>query len=472
MTQQKELFYGRKEELNFLNKLYKEKKSQLFVLYGRRRVGKTELVREFTKDKDSIYFLCEKTSIRRNIIKLSSYFYENTNNLLFNKLQFEDFEDLFKLFLEIKRDKKKKVIILDEFPFLIELNSGTTSIFQRIWDELLKDRDDIFLILLGSSVSMMEEEVLSHRSPLYGRRTAQWKLNEFKLNELKYFLPNYSFEDLIKLYSFVGGVPFYLQKINNSLEFYENIYDIFLYKGGFLYEEAENLLKLEFRESKNYKLILRAISEGKTKSGEIINYSGLDKTAISRYMEILENLNLVGYEFPLLRVNKLKNRHYFIKDNYFNFWFKYIFPNKSKIEEGRGKMILDLIQKDDKFYISKIFEDICKELILINFNYSDVGRQWGKYTTRENGKALTKTYEIDICAINEDKKEILFSEVKWQDNVDANKILEELKEKSKSVKWNNGEREEEFVIFARSFRNKNIKGCKLYDLKDIEKLFK
>jgi len=458
-------FVNRKKELNFLNNSHKKNASQLIVIYGRRRVGKTELLKKFISKHKHSYFLCEKSSISKNIQKLSEILDEYLKGDLLSKSNIDDFEDFFKLFLNLKKNKEKLVIVLDEFPYLIELNNSITSIFQKIWDNHLKNRKDITLVLMGSSISMMETEVLGYKSPLYGRRTAQWKVAELEISCLKEFLPKTKFEDILYSYSIFGGIPLYLQLFDESKNIIKNISNLFLWKGGFLYEEAENILKQEFREPKNYKLILQAICEGKRKSGEIANTTGIDKTAISRYMEILESLSITGYELPLLAVPRSKHRHYFIKDNYFNFWFKFISPLKTKIEEGKEKDVLHRIKKGLNTYFGAIFEDICTKAFYKKnlFEFDKIGRQWGK--------TKTGTYEIDIVGINENKKEILFAECKWQNKVDAKKILSELKEKTKHINWNNETRKETFAIFAKSFKTKDVKGVKLYDLKDLEKIF-
>jgi len=449
-------FINRHEELNFLEKYYKDKDRNLIVIYGRRRVGKTELIKHFIKNKKHVYYLCEKSSLQKNIEKFKEALAECLREEWLRQLEIKDFETLFKT-IKKELSEEKIVIVFDEFPHLIEIDRSIPSVFQKIWDEVLKDAY-VYLILCGSSIGMMETEVLGYKSPLYGRRTAQWKVSELDIKFVREFLPNYSFEEILYTYAIVGGIPFYFLMLDKRKGVFENIKNLFLWKGGFFYEEAENLLRQEFREPRNYMLILRSISEGKRKIGLISNSSGLDKSAVSRYIEILENLKIVSYELPVTESDKAKRRLYYISDNYFKFWFRFVYPNKSKIEEGLGEVLLEEIKRDFAQYFSEIFETICKKILMSLFQFTKIGRWWHK------------DKEIDLVGFN-NNREILFCECKWKDKVNAEKVLEELKEKAKHVRWNR--KKEYFAIFAKSFKKK-IKepNLFLFDLKDMEKILK
>ncbi len=420
-----QLFIDRCDDLKFLEERYRERRPQFIIVYGRRRIGKTELLLRFSKDKPHIYFLCEKTSTRANILKLSGRMAEYLRKKSFSRILFEDWEDLFKEFVEWKVKDEKTIIILDEFQYLIELDKGVLSLFQKIWDLHLSRREDIMLILCGSSVGMMETEVLGYRSPLYGRRTGQWRVDELELKYIKEFVPSYDYRNLIYVYGVFGGVPAYLSKIDPSISFIENLKRLFLRKGEFLYEEADNLLRQELREPSNYKLILRALSEGYRRVIEISNITGLDKSAVSRYLGTLELLDLVSYEIPVLERPKTRKRLYYIKDNYFNFWFRFIDVNRDLIEEGRGEIVLDEIVRNLDNYIGFIYEKISKKFIqfypYIPFKIARLGREWGKSSRGES-------YEIDLLGYDKNKSKYLVLEVKWSDlnNRDIKRIMKKL----------------------------------------------
>jgi len=462
-------FVDRLEELKFLMEKYEEERPQLIVIYGRRRVGKTELLLQFAKEKPYIYFLCEKTSSLSNLTKLARKMAEYLNRKTFARISFTDWEDLFREFLEWKKDKEKVVIILDEFPYLIEVEKGIVSIFQKIWDEYLSKRKDIMLVLCGSSIGTMETEVLGYRSPLYGRRTGQWKVTELELPYIREFVPKYSFIDILYTYGALGGIPAYLVKLDPRLTFFENVERLFLRKGGELYEEAENLLRQELREPKNYKLILGALAEGYRRISEIANATGLDKAAVSRYMDTLELLDIVSYETPILEKPKTKKRLYYIKDNYFNFWFRYINPNKDLIEEGRGKVVLEEIKNDYNSYMGIVFEKIAKHFLLktpnIPFRITKIGRHW--WSTRK-GEAL----EIDLLSYNKSRTKYMAVEVKWKNlkTIEAERIFKSLQRKMEKT-YVKGEIY--YCIIARRIEEKTQLKRKysellLYDLKDLE----
>jgi len=464
-----QLFVDRVDELAFLEEKYRENRAQLIVIYGRRRIGKTELLLKFVRDKKYIYFLCEKTSSRLNMFKLARKMAEYLSRESFARILFTDWEDLFREFLEWKTSSEKVVIILDEFPYLIEVDKGIVSVFQKIWDTYLSKRSDIMLVLCGSSVGMMETEVLSYKSPLYGRRTGQWKVTELKLPYIREFVPSYSFTEVIYIYGALGGVPAYLCKLSPELSVFENIQKLFLRKGAELYEEAENLLRQELREPRNYKLILEAIAEGKRRVSEIANATSLDKAAVSRYIDTLELLEIVSYEAPVLEKPKTKKRLYYIRDNYFNFWFRYIYPNKDLIEENRGKTVLEEIIADYNNYMSTVFEKIAKDFLTktaLPLKIHRIGRHWWK--TRRG-----ESIEIDLLGFNKEKSEYLVAEVKWSklNLLDVNRIYRNLTRKFNEL--NIGKKAYYCIIAKEIVEKKDIKRkypeLLLFDLKDIEK---
>ncbi|MEM2122832.1 MAG: ATP-binding protein, partial [Candidatus Bathyarchaeia archaeon] len=322
--------------------------------------------------------------------------------------------------------------------------------FQKIYDLILK-KLNIMLILCGSSVSVMETEVLSRRSPLYGRRTGQWQLNPLSFVNIKDFL-NYDIEDQIKTWFVLGGIPEYLLKFDPALPFWDNVKTNILTKGRYLYDEAEILLRMEFREPRNYKLIFKALVLGKNTLGEICNLTGLDKSMVSKYLDVLKNLRLVREEIPITAPPKFKGRLYSLIDPYFNFWFRYVYTNRIDLEAHRQSEVLQRIKADFTNYSGYMFERLIEELLregrlLRSFSWSQIGKWWHK------------DEEIDIVALNEQTKNILFVECKWSDEVDAGSI----------VRWRS--KTQIYAVFAKSFKEKfKEPGALLLDLKDMEKM--
>ncbi|MEW6069341.1 MAG: ATP-binding protein [Candidatus Thermoplasmatota archaeon] len=457
-------FVNRERELDFLDRKYKDAGLQVIVIYGRRRVGKTELIKEFIKGKNSIYFLADKRGTEKNIERFVNLVQERLN---LPPLKIGSFEDAFKIIVE-KVKGERFIVVIDEFSYLIEKDTALSSVFQLIIDEILRN-SNLFLILCGSSIGMMEKGVLSYKSPLYGRRTGQIKLTPMRFKDLKKFFPRYSIKELIETYSVLGGIPAYLSLFDPAKRLDDNIQKTFCVKEHLFYEEPEIILKEELREPKVYFNLLEAIAIGKTKLTDIANKAGINAKDASSYINSLIELDLVERTYLITEKKpRTKKTIYFIKDNFFTFWFKFILENKEKIERGEAEVLLKKIKGEFSRYVSKTFEKVSIEFLWAEkiFPFTKIGKWWGTYRDKETGER--KSVEIDIVALNEETKEILFGECKWQDKVDGEKILQTLKEKSEFVDWNKNKRKEQYAIFAKSFR-KRAKKCYCFDLKDIYK---
>ncbi len=451
-------FVDRESELKFLEKKYSEDSTQLIIIYGRRRVGKTELIKKFIQKKESLYFLCTRDSLSENAKELKRKFYELTGKEYFLELESNSFSDLFKYFTDEINDKKL-VLTFDEFPYLIEMEKGITSVFQKIWDEFLKDTK-IFLILCGSSIGMIETEVLGYKSPLYGRRTGEWKVQPFTFKDFTKMF-TYSTEEYIKLYSVFGGTPFYLAQIDPNLSTEENIKEKILTKGEILYNEPNILLKQEFREPRIYTLILKYLSLGYNSHGKLASVAGIEKGNLSKYLSVLEETRLVKYILPL---GRRKRGIYAINDTFFNFWFRFVYPNLSDLEIGLTDEVFSRILSQLNSYYGLMYEQLVLDLIRtksISFPFSvqEVRRWWHK------GR------EIDGVALNAETREILFVECKWKDDVNAEKILADLKEKAEHVAWHKKTRTEYFAVFAKSFSRRSD-DCVCFDLEDLKRILK
>jgi len=463
-----QLFVNREKELTFLEERYKTKEAELIIIYGRRRVGKTELTLQFSKNKPHIYFLADQRPEKNLIQELKKQMSLYLQNESFEKLALQDWIELFNEFTKWNKNKPT-IIIIDEFPILIETNRAIPSIFQKIWDQNLKNTPTT-LILLGSSVTMMETEVLNYKSPLYGRRTAQWKLEPLKIHHLKQFFPNYNLETLIHVYACLGGVPAYLQKFNPQKNFWQNLEQKILTKGEFLHEEATFLLREELREPRNYNIILTAIAQEAQTYGEILNKTGINKSMLSKYASVLEDLGFIKRIHPIGTKPKPRKGQYIIADNYLNFWFKYIFPNKTELEAGNTQTVLNKIKQDYNNYLGHIFEQVTTELLTemktnhkLPFTYTSIGKWW------------YKNNEIDLVALDEEKQTTTFLETKWStlNEHDCQRILQNLKTKAQNFQFPH--KKENYVIVAKKISQKEKltnRNHYLFDLQDFEPLLK
>lgn len=377
--------------------------------------------------------------------------------------------DAFLNYLAEKTDKRL-LLIIDEFPFLVERFPEMVSVLQDNWDSKLKS-SKIMLVLSGSSISMMEKYALDYKSPLYGRRTGQWKIDKMNISHLKEFFPAYSTEEIIRLFSCVDCIPGYLTLFSPEKTLVENLKEKVFSKGEFLYEEIEILLREEFRDPANYMSILSAIAGGLTTFNEIFNKTSLDKSLLSKYLGVLENVAIIKKELPITDSYKSKLKAkgalYSLNDNFFDFWFRFVYVNKQELEKGNAEAVLRPFKVDFELFVSRKFENYILEALSIG-KLPELGR------IDRIGRWWHKEQEIDIVALDENNKKVLFGECKWQDKVDAEKCVKDCMEKSKQVNWNKENRKESFAVFAKSFRKriKQVEGKKVYcfDLNDIGRI--
>ncbi|MBI5327025.1 MAG: ATP-binding protein [Deltaproteobacteria bacterium] len=435
-------FVNRKDELESLYRFYKGEGFQFIPVYGRRRIGKTRLIQEFIKDKPVIYFLADSVAENEQLRNLG-----REVGIFFNDpfLAETGFKDWYQFFDYLKRHcKKRMLLVIDEFPYLVNSNKAISTIFQKGIDQYLKDTK-IFLILMGSSIGMMEKEVLFYKAPLYGRRSGTLELREMGFASLKEFFPNKVTDELISIYGVTGAIPAYLEKLNPGKDIFRNVEELILDRGTFLYNEVEYLLREELREPRNYFVILRSIAQGKRKLSEIINDTGFEKSLLSRYLEILQSLRFIEKEVPVTEKypEKSKLGLYKFHDRFFEFWFKYVFPNRGRLEIGKANEVLRMIKETFKQHLSFVFEDVCKEHCVEllrdgKIRFTSIGRWWHK------------NEEIDIVALNEENREIYFGEAKWSKKPVGLDIMEHLKKKATLVQWNTGKRKEYYMLFSRS----------------------
>jgi AAA+ ATPase superfamily predicted ATPase len=437
-------FINRYKERDFLQNEYDRRGSSLVILYGRRRVGKTTLVSEFVRDKRFLYFLVTEESESQNRNAFKGMVAEFINSELLKESSVDNWGIIFKSLINYETDDKK-VIIIDEFQYLGKSNPAFPSIFQKIWDTLLKELN-IMVILCGSLISMMESQTLSYSSPLYGRRTGQIKLNQIPFKYYHEFFSNKSHKELIEYYAVTGGVPKYIELFYDSKDIYTAIEKNILNKTSFLYDEPNFLLQREVSEVGSYFSIIKTIAMGNQKLSKIATNLELKQTGLTKYLKTLINLDILEREVPITEDNPEKSKRglYKIKDNFILFWFKFIYPNISYIESGNEELAMKKIRQNlvDN-HISYVYEDICREEMWElnakgkwNFHFDKVGRWW-------NGNT-----EIDLVAIDSTGIDIIFGECKYWKNKVGIDVFEELEKKAKSVEWNATRRKCHFVIFS------------------------
>lgn len=423
-------FIGRISELATLNAEL-ERGSGFVVIYGRRRVGKTTLIKEFIKDKRAFYFLATTESEAQSMKRFAGVLSRTTKNPMLSKVIFTDWLDLFQVVADDHPDEKK-VLVIDEFPYLVKTNPDFPSILQNAWDEVLKDHN-VMLILCGSLISMMKKHALAYDSPLYGRRTAQIRLMPLQFTDV-YAAQNLSFEQAVEQYAITGGVPKYMEFFQTDEPLVEQIRRVVLSKNGFLYEEPDFLLNEEVQTPINYFSVLKAISDGNHKLNKIGMTIEQDTSAITPYLKTLIDLGFVIKNVPITEKNPERSRKslYYVSDNFIRFWFRYVYPFKGELELDNQQIVLDEMGKDFKQkFVAFAYESICRNIFAelcrkgqIDFAPSRIGSYW-----RNDNEGDT---EIDVAAVDHQHKRLFLGECKYHAKPVDVAVYSALQEKGQS----------------------------------------
>ena len=436
------MFIGREKELSELNRLYNSDKFEFAVIYGRRRVGKTALINEFIRDKRAIYFTGVETNAKQNLENFSKCIFTFSDNLL-SDATFPTFQSALESVFAMA-EKERIILVIDEYPYVARAERSLASTLQLLIDKY-QQSSKLFLILCGSSMSYMEDHVLAYKAPLYGRRTAQFKISPFDFYETREYLKNASNEDCALFYGIVGGTPQYLRAVDDNVSPEENILHLYLNPTSAIFEEPANLLKQEVREPSIYNAIITAVATGASKLSEISSKVGEDTSVCATYIKNLIALGIIKKETPYGEKNSKKSI-YSIEDNMFRFWYRFVPENNSLIARGASSAAMERIRPELSDYMGSVFEEICKQYLwreLIAGRcpilFGDIGRYWGT-------DSRTKSqFEIDIMG-EESKSTALFAECKWRnEKVDVG-VLEKLVERSKLFHYS----KVHFYIFSKS----------------------
>lgn len=416
------MFIGRERELNSLEKLYASDKFEFAVIYGKRRVGKTALLNHFIRNKKAIYFMGVESNDKQNLENFSKNILEYGVGIQVDTA-FLSFQAALEYVFQLA-EKERLILAIDEYPYVARSSRSLASTLQLLIDKY-KENSKLMLILCGSSMSYMEDHVLAYKAPLYGRRTAQMKMQPFDFADACRYFKNFSDEDKALIYGIVGGTPQYLLQMDDKLSIEENIKNTFLNPTSSLFEEPENLLKQEVREPALYNAIITAIATGSTRMAEISTKVGAETSVCAAYLKNLLALGLVQKETPYGEKASRKSI-YAIDDNMFRFWYRFVPENYSIISRGASDIAYKRMEPHLSDYMGKVFEEICKQylwkLLLKGqspVEFGELGRWWGTdpFTHSQT--------EIDIMG-EQDKNTALFGECKWTNERVDTGVLETL----------------------------------------------
>lgn len=419
------MFIGRIRELETLDKLYKSDKFEFAVVYGRRRIGKTALINQFTGGKKAIYFTGVESTEKQNLENFSKSIMDFSSGIE-TEFSFFSFQSALEYVFKLA-EKERLILVIDEYPYVARSSKGIASSLQLLIDKY-KDSSKLMLLLCGS-LSYMEENVLAHNMPLYDRKTAQIKLMPFDFEEVCQYFKNFSDEDKALIYGIAGGTPHYLLQMNDNLSIEENIKNTYLNSASFLYEEPANLLKQEVREPAVYTAIISAIAGGASRMSEISNNVGEDTNVCSIYIKNLINLDIVKKETPYGDKSPRKSV-YSIEDNMFRFWYRFVPINNSLIARGAADLVYRRISPLFSEYMGKVFEEICKQYLwkqLFSGNcpveFASLGSWWSSNSKGKNQDRIAIMGE-------QDTNTALFAECEWSSEKTGSAALESLVSRS------------------------------------------
>jgi AAA+ ATPase superfamily predicted ATPase len=421
------MFVGRSDELDALNRAYSKDGFQFPVIYGRRRVGKTTLINAFCKGKKTVYFVAVQSTLKENSEILS-------NQILSAlapeapKNPFPSFRDAIDFVFQRAKDERI-IFAIDEYPYLAESDKSVSSLLQAAIDKY-QAGSRLFLILCGSSMSFMEEQVLGYKSPLYGRRTAQIKLLPFDYLTSAEMLCGFSNEEKLTLYSITGGIPEYLSRIDNSLSVYENVRGLLFDPSGRLFEEPANLLKQELKMPQTYNAIIAAVADGSSKLNEIATRADIETSQCSKMLNTLIGLGLIKKEVPVTEQANSKKTVYLLDDQMFIFWYRFVQPELSRITAGLGDAVCtEVFEGQLAGHVGYAFEKCAIQYMWMLLKqrrapiaFRKIGRWWGNNPRERSEEEIDFVGFADAAAV--------FGECKWRNQIIGEDVLENLIRKS------------------------------------------
>lgn len=430
-------FVNRDEHLEELTSRYDRPEADLVVIYGRRRLGKSALVRESIRNReDAVYWQAteETPDVQvANFVDAAASVYPFVADVR------RDWEALLR-----RLGDRNAVVVIDEFPYLIESDDAVPSKFQRVWDMHLEETG-MTLVLVGSSISVMEEKVLAGGSPLYGRRTAVIDLPPLQLGDAAAFYPEDDPDSIFRSWGVFGGTPFYLQALDRSTSLAENVQSLLLSEHGLLYNEPELLLRTELgiREPQTYYTLMRAMATGKRETNEIAGFAGLDAQQIGSYLTKLRRLRLIERDIPVTAdPNSTRKSRYRLNEPLFTFWFRFVYGQQDKIAQLGDEAYETLVEPAFADYLASRFEGACQDALatLLPRTYLGIGSWWHR------------EHEIDVVGLGNDGT-LVVGECKYTSRRMTEGDLANLERTAEEVRWTppgGGEPSFVYCCFGRS----------------------
>ena len=441
-------FIGRNRDLNTLDRLWQGSSAELLVVYGRRRVGKTRLLTHWLNQKPearSLYWVAQPSAPTEQLRQFSQALvrFENPDSTLPETFSYQSWQLALEQVARIA-ERERFVLVIDEFTYLLARTPELAGLFQNTWDHLLKQRN-LLLILCGSHLGMMQRHVLSYQAPLYGRASAQLRLQPLPFGITRSYFPKYNAAERVALYSMFGGIPAYWERVDQSLTISENIRLQLLTPNNLMQAEPRLLLQDFVREPDNYIALLLAISNGYRTQKEMMTFTGLAQGHVSSYVSTLESAEFVERRVPITAGPRSRQSRYHVIDPYLRFYYRFLASRQAQLALGVQEPALQEIQRHLLDFIGTYtWEELCREWVLragareqIPLMPDQVGSYWDK------------TSQIDVVGLNRMEKTLVLGECKWSPKQMGRKVIETLLAKTTAVVPKQGQWRVFFVGMAR-----------------------
>jgi len=438
------MFIGREKELKSLESVFEKEGFGMTVIYGRRRVGKSTLIKEFVKDKKVIFYTATKVGAERNLELFTKQVLDVLDPSI-SDATFPTVESVLDLISDRIQDKEEKIVlVIDELPYWAEKDEALLSILQKYIDTMWLQKN-MMIILCGSTLSFMEKKVLSEKSPIFGRRDSQIKLEAFNYKDSALFVPKYSAEDKAICYGVTGGVAKYLALFDSKKSLDENIIRLFFSPDGYLYDETRNLLTQEFADITLVNNIIEQVASGENTLNNIASKVHEKDTTVLYSLEKLIDVGLVEKKKCITEEKNKKKTLYVLKDHMFSFWYKFIPKAVSVIEMGQGRKYYEEIVKPKiHSFMGNVFEEMCRYYTLehgimgeFGSFVTETGTWWGsELLTDDDGKKYQQSADIDVVGISSVDKTAVCGECKFKNEKIDKEIYETLVRRSKLLSAN------------------------------------
>lgn len=440
------MFLDREQELRWLAGRYESGQAEFIVLTGRRRVGKTALLTEFTADKPGVYFLAYLDSTEALLRNLSAALWAAEHGPDAAPGSYGSWLGLFQALARLAAERHF-TLVLDEYPYLAGSNGHLASVIQKVWDEQLQ-YSRLFLVMCGSYMSIMERDVLNRDAPLYGRRTAQLTLRPVTVKQAAAFLPGRSVIELIEAYALTGGMPAYLTQLRPDRSLWTNLRQTAFDPSNMLYHDGLTLLRDELRDPRHYAAVLRAIASGQHTLSAIAREAGLERSSLPSYLATLQGAGYVERRLPIgiTRTSQQRRGSWHITDPYVRFWGRYILPYTGAIEQGQGGGLVEQVLRPTwEQFVAITWEELARASV-----YNLAAHHTPGFWPEAVGSWWDARHQVDLVAISYQQRIAWLGEARWRREAMGLPELEALQRRARA--WRGAETGWQlyYVFFSRS----------------------